>query len=148
MPEYNGGMEKEYVNPYCLTEDHWLNHMEHDSCAPLVVTQEEKDNILPKSQAWKEYMSERMTGENNPRWNKPTSQKQKDAVSKAMKGKKKNYKVTVPKTVLYGADNGKSKEITVDGVTYPSQTAAAKALGIPRSTLTWRINRGKNLNTG
>jgi hypothetical protein len=39
MPEYNGGMEKEYVNPYCLTEDHWLNHMEHDSCAPFDPTE-------------------------------------------------------------------------------------------------------------
>ena len=115
--------------PYCV----------YPPCEP---TQEEKDNILPKSDLWKQEMSDRMTGESNPMWRKTTSQKQKDTVSKSMKGKKKKYKVVVPKTVLYGADNPKSKPVTIDGVTYPTHSACAKALGIPRSTVTYRINRG------
>ena len=109
---------------------------------PVEFTEEERNAILPKSDLWKEEMSARMSGEGNPHWGKPTSQRQKDAVSKAMKGKQKNYKVTVPRTVMCGADTPKSKEVTVDGVTYPTHTACAKALGIPRSTVTYRINRG------
>ena len=115
---------------------------------PHEPTQEEKDNILPKSDLWKKEMSDRFSGEGNPMYGKTTSQRQKDAVSRAMKGKKKDYKVTVPKTVMYGADNPKSKEVTVDGITYPTHTACAKALGIPRSTVTYRINRGINILTG
>ena len=115
---------------------------------PVEPTQEEMDNILPKSDAWKQEMSDRFSGEGNLMYGKTTSQRQKDAVSKANKGKKKDYKVIVPKTVMYGADNPKSKEVTVDGIVYPTHTACAKALGIPRSTVTYRINRGKNVLTG
>ena len=146
MPEYNGGMEKEYKNPYLMPEDHWLNEAtDHwfSPWPPYEPTQEEKDNILPKSEEWKEYMSERMTGEDNPMWGKKNSKRQREAASRANKGVKKWYKVANNRPILHGADNPKSKEVTIHGVTYPTHTAAAKALGIPRSTLTWRINKGR-----
>jgi hypothetical protein len=106
---------------------------------PVEPHESEKYYYGPKSDLWKQEMSDRMTGEGNPQWGNPTSQKQKDAVFKAMKGKKKWYKVTVPETALFGADNPRARKVTVDGVTYPTLKAAAEATGVNRSTLAYRL---------
>ena len=138
-------MKERYQNPYIMKEDHWLNQAtDHWFCSypPVELYEHEKYYYGPKSDLWKEEMSTRMTGEGNPRHGKKNGKKQREAASKANKGVKKWYKVETPRTVMYGADNPKSKEVTVDGVTYPTHTACAKALGIPRSTVTYRINKG------
>ena len=97
---------------------------------------------LPKTEQHKRKIGDAVRGEKNGMYGKKQSQKQRDAVSKALKGKKKWYKVVVPKTVLCGADNGMSKAVIAEGVEYPTLTAAAKALGVSRGTVANRLRDG------
>jgi len=86
----------------------------------------------PKSERWKQTMSKRMTGEDNPQYGKPTSDKQKEAVGKSAKerftGVPKNYKVINP--VMYGKDNPRSRVVIADGVQYETLRSACDAHGL------------------
>lgn len=93
-------------------------------------------------------------GEKNGMYGKKQSQNQKDAVSKALKGKKKWYKVTTPLTSLSGADNGMARAVVYKGVEYPTVGFAAEAAGVSRVTAgkklkaqhpDWRYKGGQNL---
>ena len=106
---------------------------------------------LPKTQQHKDKISVAVSGAKNGMYGKKTSQKQKDAVSKATKG------IPKPKlSALYkercangthhlpdtrGAKNGMARAVTWDGVDYPTLTEASKMTGIHRATLAFRINK-------
>jgi len=79
-----------------------------------------------------------ISGERNPMWGKTTSQKQKDAVSKAMKGKKKNYKVKCNWPIKSGKDNAASKAVICEGITYGSISEAGRAYGISKDSIRHR----------
>ena len=84
------------------------------------------------------------SGAKNPMYGKQSSQKQKDAVSKALKGKKKWYKMADNSKNLLtrsGADNPRARAVTYEGVDYPTLTEASKMTGIHRATLAFRINK-------
>lgn len=42
----------------------------------------------------------------------------------------------------------KAKPVTINGATYPSLSAAARALGIKPATLQWRLNQGNDPTAG
>ena len=99
---------------------------------------------LPKTQQHKDKISAAVSGAKNGMYGKVTSQNQKDAVSKAMKGKKKWYKMADNSKNLLtrsGADNPRARAVTYEGVDYPTLTEASKITGIDRTTLAYRINK-------
>ena len=122
--------------------DYILSHPNEDYVYPEPDPSELGAAYRIKSEKWKKDMSEMMTGEGNPMWGKQTSATQKRSVSQAMMGKKKDYKVVVPKTVLCGAKNGMARAIIVDGVEYPTVTEAAKQIGVSRVTVNNRLKKG------
>lgn len=93
---------------------------------------------LPKTDQHKQKISESLKGERNPQWGKTTSQKQKDAVSKAMKGKKKNYKVECNWPTKSGKDNPASKAVICEGITYDTISEAGRAYGISKDSIRHR----------
>ena len=84
----------------------------------------------PKSIAWKKKMSEAMKGENNPMCGKTGSDKQKAAVSKALKGKKKNYQVVCNWPTMNGKENPRARKVLAEGVLYDTITECCKAYGM------------------
>ena len=96
---------------------------------------------LPKTQQHKDKISVAVSGAKNGMYGKKQTEKQKDAVSKAMKGKKKNYQVVNNWPTLSGADNPRARAVTYEGVDYPTLTEASKMTGIHRATLAFRINK-------
>ena len=60
------------------------------------------------------------------------------AQSLANRGKK-NYKVTVPATILFGKDNGNSSMIRVGDIVYDSMRECAETEGVSRVTVRNRI---------
>jgi len=102
---------------------------------------------LPKTQQHKDKISSAVSGEKNGMFGKTTSQKQKDAVSKALKGKKKWYKMADNSKnllTLSGAENPRARAVTYEGVDYATLTEASKVTGINRTTLAYRINKQIN----
>jgi len=98
----------------------------------------------PKSEAWKVKMSERMSGENNPMYGKKTSEKQKQAVSRALKGKKKWYKVADNRPPpMFGKDNGKSRAIYAEGKRWESIRQCAIHYGWNHNAVRYRLNSAK-----
>ena len=92
------------------------------------------------SEESKQKRSEMFSGENNPQFGKPTSDAQKRAVSKALLGRKKWYKVadnTPPP--MYGKDNGMSRRVVVGDEVYDTVTEAAKSHNVSRVTATRRL---------
>ena len=84
----------------------------------------------PKSIAWKKKKSEAMKGENNHMYGKTTSDEQKAAVSKAMKGKKKNYQVVSNWPTMKGADNPRARKVIAEGVVYNTIRECCEAYGM------------------
>lgn len=70
-----------------------------------------------------------LMGEKNPQYGRTTSDAQKTGVSKAMKGKKKDYQVVCNWPTLNGSDNPKARKVIVDGVVYDTVKAACDAFG-------------------
>ena len=103
----------------------------------------------PKSEKWKKEMSERNSGEGNPFYGKKQSQKQKDAVSRALKGIPQPHKSAMYKEryangehsvpVLKGVDNGMSRAVLVGDQRYDTVTQAAEAHGVSRVTARRRL---------
>lgn len=98
----------------------------------------------PKSDRWKEKARERNLGEKNPMYGKTQSDKQKEAVSRALKGKKKWYKVADNRPPpMFGKDNGKSRAIYGDGRYWESIHMCAKELGVNHNAIRYRLNSDK-----
>ena len=98
----------------------------------------------PKSEHWKEKMSERNSGEGNPMWGKTFkhSEEVKKKISARMKGVSKNYKVTNP--IMYGKDNPKSRSVIADGIQYDTLREACDAHGLKNhNSGRYRINSDK-----
>jgi len=94
----------------------------------------------PKSERWKQKARERMTGEGNPMYGKTQSDKQKKAVSNALKGVKKWYKVADNRPPpMFGKDNGKSVKIRVGDIVYDTMNECAETHGVSRVTVRNRI---------
>ena len=95
----------------------------------------------PKSERWKQTMSERMTGASNPMYGKTISDEQKRAIGESAKkrftGVPKNY--TVNNNVMFGSDNPKSRKVIVDGIVFDTVTSAAKAHGVSGVTARRRL---------
>lgn len=97
----------------------------------------------------REEQSRLVSGENNPQWGKPTSDLQKAAVSKALKGIPQPKKAALYREryaagthqvpVMCGADNPKSSPILVGDKRYVSVNAAAVGEGVSRVTIRNRI---------
>jgi len=77
-------------------------------------------------------------GWRNGMYGRTTSDKQKVAVSKAMKGKKKWYKIECNWKAMHGKDNPRAQSCIIDGAEYETVTKAAEATGIHRTTISHR----------
>jgi len=98
----------------------------------------------PKSEEWKQKMSDRNSGDGNPMWGKTTSEKQKAAVSKALKGKKKWYKVADNRPPpMFGKDNPKSRVIIAEGKRWESIRQCAIHYGWNHNAVRYRLNSAK-----
>ena len=154
LPRYMGGTDDPSNLVELTIEEHAQAHLElynkhgdqRDLLAHrMLLGQVERQEVnaiirsLPKTDQHKRKIAKAVSGEKNGMYGKTTSQKQKDSVSKALKGKKKNYQVVNNWKPMIGADNPRAKEVTWEGVTYPTLTAASKATGICRSTLSKRL---------
>ena len=79
----------------------------------------------------KQKRSEMVSGEGNGMYGKTQSDKQKRAVSKALLGKKKWYKVADNRPPpMYGKDNPRSRVVIADGVRYETLRSACDANGL------------------
>lgn len=106
-------------------------------CLKGQVTRQEANAIirsLPKTEQHKKKIGDAVRGEKNGMFGKKGSQKQKDAVSKAMKGKKKTYQVVNNWKTKRGADNGMARAVVYKGVVYPTVGQAAEGAGVSRVT--------------
>ena len=142
-----------------LYEQHgrWQDEVAHRMLSGQISSQEATLQAQRQGQLdrWAKISPEERTamrsGANNGMYGKKTSQKQKDAVSKATKGIPKpklsalykeryaNGTHTLPDT--RGAKNGMARAVTYEGVDYPTLTEASKMTGIHRATLAFRINK-------
>ena len=91
------------------------------------------------SEESKQRRREEFSGENNPMYGKPQTEKQKRALSERMKGVPKNYKVHCNWKPMLGSDNFKSRAVVVGDETYDTVTKAAKAHGVSRVTARRRL---------
>ena len=99
---------------------------------------------LPKTDQHKKKISESLKGERNPQWGKTTTQKQKDAVSKAMKGKKKNYAIKSNWPTKSGKDNPRSRKISAEGKIYDTIQSCCDAYGFKNhNNIRYRLNHEK-----
>ena len=92
----------------------------------------------------REEQRQKWTGERNPMYGKTTTQKQKDAVSKAMKGKKKNYAIKSNWPTKSGKDNPRSRKISAEGKIYDTIKSCCDAYGFKNhNTIRYRLNHEK-----
>ena len=155
IPRHMGGTDDPSNLVELSIEDHAQAHLdlyeEHGLMQDLVayrmllgqIDKAEAIKLLqkaPKSERWKQQARKRMTGEDNPQYGKPTSDKQKEAVSKALKGVKKWYKVADNRPEpMFGKDNGMSTKIRVGDIVYDTMNECADAEGVSRVTVRNRI---------
>ena len=159
LPKHMGGTDDESNLIELSIEEHAQAHLdlyeqhgdERDLLAHRMllgqVTNAEANALLrklPKTEQHKKKIGDATRGEKNGMFGKKQTQKQKNAVSKSQKGKKKNYQVVNNWPSLSGADNPRARAVTYEGVNYATLTEASKVTGINRTTLAYRINKQIN----
>jgi len=83
-------------------------------------------------------------GEDNGMWGRKQSDKQKKAVSKVMKGKKKWYKIKSNWPTMNGSDNPRARRVYAEGKEYDTIRECCEAYGFKNhNAIRYRLNHDK-----
>ena len=104
-------MEETFIKEMNAVEDDSFYNLKYTSMGGDVFTNN------PRKEEIRKMRRDQMTGEGNHQFGKQKTKKMIDSVKKA-----------------------NSREIEIDGISYKSSTEASKALGLPNSTICYRLN--------